>query len=253
MNGMIGDQFFGHTIAEILLIGIARVVDKRHYGNRRLANNRRGLERISRGKRAQIAQELRRTLIAGCRLAGCCARNDAIQLGILPANLRKPVVDDRDQNDGGIRSIERPLAGSHFVQEHAKREDVSSRVDRLRHQLLGRHIRQRANEQSFARLLGGAVARVPGLERLCQTEVEHLHAPVPGDHHVRRFQIAMDDSPRVRCDERSGDRNRERQNVAERHAPSGDDARQWRSLDQLHREKRNPSASSTEWIVTMLG
>ena len=50
-----------------------------------------------------------------------------------------------------------------------------------------------------------------------QTEVEHLHGTVRADHHVGRFEIAMDDAARVRGRQRIGDRNRDPEHLAETH------------------------------------
>ena len=62
---------------------------------------------------------------------------------------------NRCDHTGRRRALKRPLAGQHFIQHQAKREDVAAGLDflaaRLRLQLLGRHVVQRAHDLILAR------------------------------------------------------------------------------------------------------
>ena len=77
----------------------------------------------------------------------------------------------------------------------------------------------------------------PGVERLRQTEIQHLHRAVVAHLDVGRLQIAMDDALLVRGFERLGDLPRDRQRVGERHRALRDALREGLALDQFHHER----------------
>ena len=78
-----------------------------------------------------------------------------------------------------------------------------------------------------------------GAELLGQPEVEHLHAPVVTDHHIGRFQIAMDDAFVVRGGKRVRHRRRDVHDPIDRHSTVRDRTIERLPFDQLHREKVN--------------
>ena len=104
--------------------------------------------------------------------------------------------------DRGV-GLERLLPAEHLVEDEAEREDVGTVIDRMRADLLGRHVGRGAEHHAGL----GLVTRDPD-ERgfggshwhrhLGQTEVEDLHASFACDEDVLRFQVAMDDALVVR-------------------------------------------------------
>ena len=91
-------------------------------------------------------------------------------------------------------------------------------------ELLGRHV---ADGAAAGRIGGGNLGLVRGaleavfglvlwMQSPCQTKVENLHQPTVGQHHVLRFQIAMEDAERVRCIQAIGNLYADRKNQLER-------------------------------------
>jgi hypothetical protein len=108
-----------------------------------------------------------------------------------------------------------------LVQQHAEREHVGARVDRLSVDLFRRHIRRRADDHAG---LGHVCDRVRSAWRACadavawfdnarETEVEDLQAAVTRAHHVFGFEIAVDDAAAVRLGERGRQLARGRNDV----------------------------------------
>ena len=64
-----------------------------------------------------------------------------------------------------------------------------------------------------------------GLERFCQTEVQHLDRAVRSHFDVGGFEVAMDDAVLMRGVEGVGDLSGDRQRFVERKWPTGDAVR----------------------------
>ena len=79
--------------------------------------------------------------------------------------------------------------------------------------------------------------RRPSLQRLRQTEVEHLHRAVLRQLDVGGLQIAVDDAALVRGLERRGDLTRDRQRFVERNRALRDAVRQRRAVDQFEHQR----------------
>ncbi len=95
-------------------------------------------------------------------------------------------------------AVERWLAGQHLVGNDAKRVLVRRPRHRLRRDLLGTHVRRRADRQAGARQL-------LGLGHLGDAEVgDHCPAFVV-DQNVARLDVAVDHAAAVRIAERAGD------------------------------------------------
>ena len=88
------------------------------------------------------------------------------------------------QQDLDGAALERQPAGQRLEQHDADAVAVGGRGHRRRHRLLGRHVRGGADHG------GVADPRLQGLAH--QAEVEHHHAALAGDQHVRRLEIAVD-------------------------------------------------------------
>ena len=107
-----------------------------------------------------------------------------------------------------------PVASS--IEDDPQREDVAGRRRRLAADLLGGQVPGRA-EEPVAQLgqpqLGRLVAtdRRPAAQPAGQAEVEDLHQPVVGDHHVLRLEVPVHDAGRVSGRHARGDLAGDRQ------------------------------------------
>ncbi len=75
------------------------------------------------------------------------------------------------------------------------------------------------------------------LERLRQSEVQHLHFSVRRDLHIRGLQIPMDDSFLVRRLQRFADLLRNPERFIDRNRPSLDALGQRFSIDEFHHQE----------------
>lgn len=100
-------------------------------------------------------------------------------------------------------AVEGAMAGEHFVEHGAEREDVAAAVEFLAFNLFGRHVLKSADDGAFLGdgiLLGrGSGERGEsglGSAGLGEAEVEKFCAGL-GEHDVGRFDIAMNDAAAV--------------------------------------------------------
>ncbi len=98
------------------------------------------------------------------------------------------VREDRLRHDRGIGIRERPDAREHLVYQHAERPDVAPLIDGAAFDVLGAHVRQRA-EPALA-------GRRPVLRRR-NPEIEDFHGTVSKHHDVGRLDVAVHDAARV--------------------------------------------------------
>ena len=103
-------------------------------------------------------------------------------------------------------------AGRHLEKDEAEREHVRSCVDLVAAQLLRRHVGERADGSPFGGQhwpcgvrLGDGVRSSDSRRRLGNAEIEQLRAP-RSEKHIRRFDVAMNDSGGVGCRQRVGQR-----------------------------------------------
>ena len=78
------------------------------------------------------------------------------------------------------------------------------------------------------------------LDELRQAEVEDLHAPVAGDHDVRRLDVAVDDAGRVCGLERRSRLNPVLERSCQRQRPFGEHLVERRAVNELHRNEGRP-------------
>jgi hypothetical protein len=90
-------------------------------------------------------------------------------------------VHDRRRSAG-----ERLLAGQKFVEHHAGRKNVRTAIDRLSHELLGRHVRGRAEHGTGLRILRRLDAR--------DAEVGDFDLAIGPDDDIRRLDVAVNDA-----------------------------------------------------------
>ena len=169
------------------------------------------------------------------------------------ASSRGPVVSTAASVSEHVSPSNSARAGQHLVEHDAERPDVRALVDGLARapapglmyaavpRIMPRRVIAGVGHASAnsATRRADPIARVR-LQRLCQTEVEHLDRAVGADLDVRGLQIAMDDPLLVRGFERVGDLPRDRQRLVER------DRRRARSAAS----RSSPSTSSITSAVT---
>jgi hypothetical protein len=113
------------------------------------------------------------------------------------------LVENRRSDDGTRRACECRSSGRHLVEHQPEREQVGPRVNVFTAQLLGRHVRNRADDASSVRQGRG---RHRGLHRrgrgplhrgFRQPKVEDFRTP-RGEKNVRRLDVAVHDPFGVR-------------------------------------------------------
>src|SRR5581483_6017128 len=126
-------------------------------------------------------------------------------------------IEDYVQHRADARTLEGELAGSHLVQDHAQGENVGAPVERLRANLLGRHVGDGPHNSPGAgkRPLHrtGFIVIADRRRNLRNAEVEYLGAAVRSDEDIGRLDIPVHDSSPVRGVERAGDLERYRPNL----------------------------------------
>ena len=112
---------------------------------------------------------------------------------------------ERRAVDHALEHLVRVLAGKRQrpggepVEDGAERKDVAARVGVAALDLLGRHVRGRAEQ-----LAGRGHGRHGGVEHVGDAEVGELHRAVLVQQHVLGLHVAVHDALRVRSGERSG-------------------------------------------------
>jgi len=132
-------------------------------------------------------------------------------------------------------------AGEHFVGHDAEGVDVAPLVERIACELLGAHVRRRADDGALTREFG--FARVGFVAALGDAEVENFdEVALSGsvrDHNVFRFEIAMDDASRVGFRQRAANLTQDASSACKVQLSfSAQDARKVFALDELHHEKQ---------------
>ena len=108
----------------------------------------------------------------------------------------------RSGGDGAFTSKRLPPA-ERLIQHDPEAEDVGARIKLLASDLLWRHVGHRADDGSGccqqAYSLSFAFKRAGN--KLCQSEIHHLHISSGSNHYVLRLDVAVDDPVRVRFGE----------------------------------------------------
>jgi hypothetical protein len=111
-----------------------------------------------------------------------------------------------------------PVAISYnLVQHHPEREQVRAGIHLQRPDLLRRHVRGGSQRTPWACQAGDrrrgrrGVVSAATCTNLGQSEIENLRVAAPGDEQVGGLDVAVDNSGGMRCLERVGDLDGERQ------------------------------------------
>ena len=130
-------------------------------------------------------------------------------------------------------------ARDQLIQQNAERENVGSAIRRLTADLFRRHIRRRARRTSSVAAVHDGRRLVDGVgvrQARRQPEVHDLDVPVFGEHHVRRLEVAVNDTPLVRGVERLGDLFRHAQGLTEPQRPAAQPPFERLAADVFHRD-----------------
>ena len=169
----------------------------------------------------EVRANLAGVLIAKLSILLQALADDARQFrgsaGIQPSHRHRRAIQNAVEDRPRAVTVKRRRAGRHFVQHDAEREQVGAGIHVLRPHLLGRHVRDRSQRTSRTRQVGRAPSRSPRCRHRRQPD-----GPWPvrnressrgrgGDEQIRRLDVAVDDPSGVRCLERVGDLDRQRQ------------------------------------------
>jgi len=151
-------------------------------------------------------------------------------------------VENAFENDARGVAAERQRAGGHFIEDGAKREKVSARVEFLAGDLLGGHVSNGAESGARAGEMfrhvesgGGDVFGSFGIaEDFGEAEVEHLCYASASNKDIAGFDVAMDDAFGVSGVEGVSDFNGQRQQSLHGHGTTGDLVLQRHALKELH-------------------
>src|SRR5262245_14022747 len=145
----------------------------------------------------QLKGEITCRLIARSRIFLETMPDDLLDLRRDSWDRRRVVLQNRCHCLGGGVAEEWPPACKHLVQDSTNSENVGSMVGRPPADLLGRHVRRRAEENTRCGPSLRLVLRARRRE-LGQPEIQNLHVPVDGDESVFWFEITVDDTFRMR-------------------------------------------------------
>ena len=146
--------------------------------------------------------------------------------------------------EDGIHGLDRGVAAErsapceHFVEDDPERENVGAMVGGDTADLLGRHVADRAQHHTVARLHVRECGACGGLRKrghlTREAEVEHLDASVGDEKHVLGLDIAVDDALVVRRSERAGHLRGDVGGLARRELAAAKPGPQRLAFDQLH-------------------
>ena len=196
----------------------------------------------------EVRADLAGVLIAKLPILFQALADDALQFlrqpGIQSSHRRGRAIQDAVEDQPHAVAVKRWRARGHFVQHDAEREQVGAGVKVLRSHLLGRHVRDRSKRaprtrQAVDRRHGRrGVITAASCSDLGQPEIENLRVSARGDEEICRLDVAVDDAGRVRCFERVGDLDRQRQQPIDLERAPCDLMLQRRPVEKLHDEKR---------------
>lgn len=140
-------------------------------------------------------------------------------------------------------AAEGQLAGEHFVEHTAKRPNIGALIDGFALGLLGRHVGGGAQDHAG---LGGHAGEGGGIrnvrrggmvvERLGESEIEHLDHAAVGDLDVGGLEVAMDNAAPVSVLESLANLTGDGQRVVHRKRTGVKALGQGNTFDQLHHQ-----------------
>ena len=125
--------------------------------------------------------------------------------------------------------------GQAFVEQASHGPDVGAWIGGLPADLLRTHVARRAGH------LAGLRCRRSDLESNREPEVEDLDHAVVLHHHVRGFEVPMNDSLRVRRLDRAGNLSHQGKRLVDRRRAATQALQQGPALDHFHRQEVTPT------------
>ena len=226
----LGDNVFSDAVAQILILFDAAQVFEIEHG-----------DRLQRRRRFARFTRVRATPAARIDIA-----LEAQQIGLLMGRSRI-VVEDVVEDDGRGVALERKRRGSHLIEDGAEGEDVGAGVGELSAGLLRRHVRNGADRRAgFREVLAhrGRPFRLTccagSALDLRQTEVEDLGLAAGVDEDVRRLDVTVNDSLRVRRLERVRELNADIEQASDVERAAADPLRERDPFQQFHGDEVLP-------------
>jgi hypothetical protein len=167
-------------------------------------HRRRGRLGVRRGRsdgelRLERSPELARGREAVVALFAQAARDDRRESVRDALRQRSLIAHDARDGVGRGVALKRTPSRHGLVHHRAEGEEVAAAIDRFPERLLGRHVKDRADDRPLLREHGRRIVRVHvlRLDLFRDAEVEHLHART-ADHDVVRLDVAVHDPLFVR-------------------------------------------------------
>ena len=146
---------------------------------------------------AQVAEHLRRRLVAVGRVLGHQLHDQAVELGgdLGPAHRQadRDVLDVLQRHRERRLALERGDAREHLIERHAQRIQVAAVVERLALRLLGAHVQRGAHRHA-----GLGHLEAVGVLIAAEAEVGDLDLTLPGQQDVLGLDVAMDQAELAR-------------------------------------------------------
>ena len=152
---------------------------------------------------------------------------------------RRLLTEDLIEDDRQGVAAKRQGAGQHLVEHHAKGPEIDTLIDRIAAQLLGRHIRDRAEHHARRGDQNVRLRQQIRFDRgrhvqLRQAEVEHLHQSAPRLNQVGALDVTVGDATAVRLVQRFGHLRGDVHGIGHRQRPSSHALRDQLAIDVLH-------------------
>jgi hypothetical protein len=203
----------------------ARLLHRHRRRERRRAGGEIVHARERRLERARIGEPI-------CRFAREAAQHDVGEhIGDAPyvARIGRRFAQAGERDRERIVTGERPAPRQELEQDRAERVDVGRGRDLAALDLLGRHVRRRADEPVAGDSGALAEARDP--------EVGDRDTPGLADEDVVGLEVAVQHAAGVRRRHARGDRAHDPQRLGERRRSVGDELRERLPVDVLHRQE----------------
>ncbi len=240
-------QVVAHALGEVRVLRGPQVAERQHRdalcvrlerqrrrGRYRLTARGRSRQRQRRERRRHLRRRREAVLALARHAPHHELRGRRRKVRHLRARVGRWVHEARRGDGPDALAGPRALAGEALEEHRAERVQVDARVEILHAlDLLGRHVRRRAERQAQ-----GGGPRGIRRQRAGDAEVGDDDAAVAAEQHVVRLEVAVDDAGAVSGVEPRAKGTRDLDDHRHRKGPlAGDPGRERLALDELHREE----------------